>query len=1128
MILITPWPLELWNPMTQLADSLKISTGKTALLLAVILAALVVAGAALWWWFMELPVFSRTVVQDLALKGILLWALLFGTALVAWQVVQRGIRRLVLGPWLLPVPLSTEPDEQQDQAEVIQGLRRRHGIFWRHKVRLLLVVGEPTEIEAIAPTLADQHWLEGQGTVLLWGGSAQTASPRRWAGLSRWRALDGVVWALNPTQAGDDAAIGTGVRQLQRLACDVKWQLPLHLWQVCDSAWLQGTRKAQPVGCQLPARFTAQMLEASLNRLLEPLRREGLAQMNERADHDFLLRLSRDLQGEGIARWRHTLAALAGEFACGVPLRGVWFSLAVPCMHHETKNYWPVAPVWQGVLDDNVHNRRLGWSAPRVGYALALGLALLWGAGLLLSFVSNRVLIDQVQASLVTLQQPGNADEQLRALNELVRELARLDDRVQDGAPWFQRFGLNQNQALLATLWPRYVEANNRLIRDPAAAALRQQLNALLKLAPDRPERAERAREAYDQLKAYLMMARADKADARLLLKTLSEVEPLRTGVSPGLWQSLAPNLWQFYAEHLPANPAWHIEPDPRLVAQVRQVLLGQLGQRNAEASLYRQLLDDTSHHYPDLGLHQLVGDTDALTLFATDASIPGVFTRQAWEGQVRHAIDEIAEARREEIDWVLSDKPTDIDTRLSPDQLRERLTERYFQDYASAWLDLLNSLRWQQAGSLDEVIDQLTLMSDVRQSPLIALMNTVAYQGQAGTRTQALADSLVKSAQKLIGQDKAPVIDQLAGAPRSPLDTTFGPLLALLGNGAEGKNSADGLSFQAFLTRVTGVRLKLQQVSTAPDPLEMTQVLAQTVFQGRSIDLTDTQSYGSLMAASLGAEWGGVAQTLFVQPLEQAWQRILQPSAAGLNSQWQRSIVSHWNDTFASRYPFAATASDASLPMMGQMIRADSGRIEQFLQRQLSGVLRKEGRRWVADPRHSQGLRFNPQFLSAINQLSDLADVLYTDGGMGLSFELQGKPVRDVVQTTFILNGDKHQYFNQKESWQRFNWPGRSDYPGVSLSWTSVYTGERLFGDYPGTWGLIRLLEKAQVTPLDDADSRYRLALQAPDGLHLIWHLRTELDAGPLALLKLRGFKLPEKIFLTEKAVEVPYVQRG
>lgn len=1088
-------------------------------------------------WLSIQPGSERQTFWLLAIAATTLIVVLF---LVGYHLLGRELGRSAYRKQdaknLQPQAARPKPHVAQvAQSAVPNGayLRERYGVFWRRKIRLLLVVGEPEQIEAIAPGLSEQRWLEGQNTVLLWAGSIQ-GEPQdawllQWRGLCRRRALNGVVWALSKDQCTDAAAMSAGARRLQTLARALRWQLPLHLWQVGDSAWSQEERDSQPVGCLLPSRVPPLNLENSLDSLLDPLRRAGLAQMHDAVTHDFLLRLSRDLQAEGIARWRQVLTPLLGAFSRGVPLRGLWFSLPVPPVESTLEHFWPVNTVWQGVLNDKAASRRrLGWSAHRITYALALGLAVLWGAGLLLSFVSNRAQIAQIHTSLAALQHSSQGDEQLQALNELVRELARLDDRVQGGAPWYQRFGLNQNQALLETLWPRYVEANNRLIRDPAAATLRQQLNALVRLAPDSPERAERARDAYAQLKAYLMMARPEKADASLLATTLSDVEPTRTGISPGLWQSLAPNLWRFYGEHLAANPGWRIQADPRLVAQVRQVLLGQLGQRNAEASLYQQLLGDAANHYPDLGLHQLVGDTDALALFSTDASVPGVFTRQAWEGQVRQAIDEIADARREEIDWVLSDKPADIDTRLSPDQLRERLTERYFQDYASAWLDLLNSLRWQEAGSLAEVIDQLTLMSDVRQSPLIALMNTVAYHGQAGTRTQALADSLMKSAQKLIGQDKSPLIDQLAHLPGSPLDATFGPLLALLGKGPEGKNSPDGLSLQAFLTRVTRVRLKLQQVSTAADPLEMTQALAQTVFQGKSIDLTDTQSYGSLMAASLGAEWGGAAQTLFVQPLEHAWQRVLQPSAAGINSQWQRSIVSHWDDAFASRYPFTATASDASLPMLGQMIRTDSGRIEQFLQRQLSGVLRKEGSRWVADPRHSQGLRFNPQFLTAINQLSDLADVLYTDGGMGLSFELQGKPVRDVVQTTFILNGDKHQYFNQKESWQRFNWPGRSDYPGVSLSWTSLLAGERLFGDYPGTWGLIRLLEKAQVTPLDDGDSRYRMVLKAPDGLNLIWHLRTELNAGPLALLKLRGFKLPQQIFLSEKTAETPYAQNG
>jgi type VI secretion system protein ImpL len=53
-------------------------------------------------------------------------------------------------------------------------------------------------------------------------------------------------------------------------------------------------------------------------------------------------------------------------------------------------------------------------------------------------------------------------------------------------------------------------------------------------------------------------------------------------------------------------------------------------------------------------------------------------------------------------------------------------------------------------------------------------------------------------------------------------------------------------------------VRLRLQQVASASDPQAMMQTLAQTVFQGKSVDLTDTQQYGSLISASLGEEWSG------------------------------------------------------------------------------------------------------------------------------------------------------------------------------------------------------------------------------------------------------------------------------
>ncbi|WP_318189640.1 ImcF-related family protein, partial [Pseudomonas fluorescens] len=484
----------------------------------------------IWLWVISAP--------TLVLVG-----LLAGYRLLGLQLGHSAFDRLDADDAVPPAqPAATEsPDTRVQPTALVQAyLRERHGPFWRRKIRLLLVVGEPEQIHAIAPGLTQKNWLEGQDTVLIWGGSVQgnveDAPFAQYRRLNRWRALDGVIWALNKEQSSDAAAMGAGVRYLQALARHLHWQLPLYLWQVCYSEWPQPQRTSQAVGCLLPARATAVALETALDQLILPLRQSGWAQIFGDMKHDFLLRLSRDLQVEGIPRWRQALAPLFGEFARGLPLRGLWFSLPLPEHQGHAAHHWPIDPAWQGVLDDKtVHSRRLGSHPVRIGSALVMGLALVWGAGLLLSFATNRVHIAQVQSSLASLEQAGQGDAQLLALNDLMRELARLDYRAEHGAPWYQRFGLNQNQNLLEKVQPIYVEANQRLMRDPAAANLQAKLNALIKLPPGSPERAQRAREAYDQLKAYLMLARPEKTDAAFLAKVLQAAEPSRAGLSPGL-----------------------------------------------------------------------------------------------------------------------------------------------------------------------------------------------------------------------------------------------------------------------------------------------------------------------------------------------------------------------------------------------------------------------------------------------------------------------------------------------------------------------------------------------------------------------------------------------------------------
>ncbi|RRA25472.1 hypothetical protein C3O70_20410, partial [Cronobacter sakazakii] len=193
----------------------------------------------------------------------------------------------------------------------------------------------------------------------------------------------------------------------------------------------------------------------------------------------------------------------------------------------------------------------------------------------------------------------------------------------------------------------------------------------------------------------------------------------------------------------------------------------------------------------------------------------------------------------------------------------------------------------------------------------------------------------------------------------------------------------------------------------------------------------------------------------------------------------------------------------------------AGTGRIARFLQTRLNGVLHKEGSHWVADDINAQGLALNPAFLQAMDTLSHISDVAFTRGEAGLNFDLRPGTAAGIMQTTLVIDSQKLTYMNQMPVWKRFTWPEDTEAPGASLSWVSTQAGTRLYADLSGAWGFIRLLDKAAVSAYPGVNSSWQLAWQAPDGRALNYTLRTEAGEGPLALLRLRHFTLPDNIFI-------------
>ncbi len=413
--------------------------------------------------------------------------------------------------------------------------------------------------------------------------------------------------------------------------------------------------------------------------------------------------------------------------------------------------------IWQTIADHSrqLHGRRIGFPLSATAGWITTALLASWIAGTMLSGFVNRATIRHAADTVAQLSTVEDRTPALQALHGLDRQIDTLEIHQREGAPWTARFGLNRDGALLDALWPRYANAASRILVAPIRQKLEEHLRQLASLSDAEIASGGNAQvqAAYDTLKAYLMLARPERAVAAFLtpqlVATAAPGRPANSPLPSGTWDDLRQHTIAFFADHLGRASMPAMSPDTGLVASTRQTVIGVRGIQNSTDAVYQQILDEAKAKYPPVSLATLLGDTSSRGLFNTTATVPGVFTRAAWDERLAKAIDDASEQHDVAGDWVLSDVKA---TQAAPSTLKAELRQRYFDDYARAWALFLNSLRWQPAPTLSATADQLTLLGDPQRSPLVALMNAVVYQAGAGANTQSLAGNLISKAQQLVG----------------------------------------------------------------------------------------------------------------------------------------------------------------------------------------------------------------------------------------------------------------------------------------------------------------------------------------------------------------------------------------
>jgi type VI secretion system protein ImpL len=1024
------------------------------------------------------------------------------------------------------------------QDELVHALRDRHGWRWRYRQPWLLLTGNDNTIARLLPELIEHGYLIAEDVVLLWRASGTHGQPddawlKQIYTMRRRRPVDGVVLVVDglaDTFAPARHLPGFGVN-LARVAQALYWSAPVYVLDVAGVDEID--RGDTPVaGCEFHPRTDAKPIEADLLALRDQLATLGIHRLGANPRDRYTAKLSERLDGRAapLAGW------IAGLATHRVPVRGAFFAPfpSTPATIADAPDIASL-PVWPyvGELARRDRGRRAGWHPITVGSVIALALVGLWTSGMLVSAIANADAIHRAQEAVHALDQ-GDEASRLRALLALQQRIGVYEERVKQHAPGLRGFGLSRDRETRDALWARYATASRALLTAPVQISLENTLAALGKARADALENHDVQQRHYHRLKAYLMLAEPSRTDAAFLATQIATAWPVVTTMPPGEWQDSSQRLARFFADHLTAHPEWRIQPSAPIVTTARAALVTQIGLAHADDTIYQSILDGARGKYTDLSLPSLLNGTDAQGLFTTSATVPGLFTRAAWDGMIAQAIDKAASERHVKGDWVLNNDATTASddasgtTNVNAAELKQRLTARYFAQYAAAWQHMLNRLRWQPAANLNAAIDQLTRLTDPQTSPLIALMKAVQYQAQAGRPTPAIGDTLVRKAQSLVGKHddaiQAPIVN--------PLDPAFGPLLALMGDSganappdrggpAYAPTAVNGLSLQSYLTAALNMRLKLQQIGNSPDAQTMARSLAQAVFQGKLSDLAQARGQAALTAASLGSAWSGFGDALFARPLEGAWQTIQQPAAASLNDLWRASIAAPFNSAFNGRYPFVESTADASFAELGRYVRPDTGLIARFLTMELAGVLTRQGDQWAPHGLAPRTLAFDPAFLEAVQQTSVLGARLYPSGDAAYRFEIMPQPTPNVTRSELTIDRQRIVYFNQRETWTPIVWPGDGLNGHSALTWKTLDAGAREAFDETGDWAFLRLLAKADIKPLDSA--RYELTWKQPDTEAIRYVLRAQVGAGPLDLLALRGFKLPDRIFVVGKSGAAP-----
>lgn len=213
--------------------------------------------------------------------------------------------------------------------EIRDVLKVYYSYRWRAKTRLLLVMGDASQVDQLVPKLTSQRWVEGDGVVLIWGGTLTEAPDASLFDAIRKlhrRPLDGIVWVTPTFQHQDTLVqsapvvsltaeqIDNAARHFQAVFTTLRWRVPLYLWSLYGAQFVRDDVTLHSATCLFPAGCTTALCRSQLTSLAMQMAEQGTQQVTRNIRDNFLLKMANLLMpgAEAISESLSTFSARIG------------------------------------------------------------------------------------------------------------------------------------------------------------------------------------------------------------------------------------------------------------------------------------------------------------------------------------------------------------------------------------------------------------------------------------------------------------------------------------------------------------------------------------------------------------------------------------------------------------------------------------------------------------------------------------------------------------------------------------------------------------------------------------------------------------------------------------------------